>query len=125
MTVVLGCSLAGEMLPAQVIYQGKTNACHPSFEFPPGWHITHNENHWSNTETMADYDDNVIIPYVENVRDQLPLNASSQSALCLFDVYRPNRMEVFQQKLYDANIRVRYVPVSCTGKLQSLDVSGN
>ena len=30
--LVLACAMDGELLPPQVIYQGKTNKSHPSFE---------------------------------------------------------------------------------------------
>ena len=69
-TVLLGCTLSGRLLPPQVIYAGSTNQVHPKFFFPEGWHITHithTQNHWSNSESMCDYINNVIVPYVENV----------------------------------------------------------
>ena len=48
-TAVFGASLSGDFLPPQLIYTGKTPACHPkSVTFPADWHITHTENHWAN-----------------------------------------------------------------------------
>ena len=47
-TMLLGMTLSGEMLPPQVIYQGLTDKCHPVFKFPGDWQITHTPNHWSN-----------------------------------------------------------------------------
>ena len=32
--ITLGCTLSGELLAPQLIYQGKTEKCHPSFTFP-------------------------------------------------------------------------------------------
>ena len=40
-TAVFCGSLTGDFLPVQVIYQGKTTRCHPHFQFPPCWHVTH------------------------------------------------------------------------------------
>ena len=37
---------SGKFLPIQLIYQGKTSRCHPKFEFPSKFNITHSENHW-------------------------------------------------------------------------------
>ena len=36
-TAVFCGSLAGDFLPVQVIYQGKTNHCHPRYQFPQDW----------------------------------------------------------------------------------------
>ena len=40
-TAVICGTILGEFLPVQLIYQGKSNHCHPKFSFPPDWHITH------------------------------------------------------------------------------------
>ena len=38
-TVVLAGTLAGELLPLQLIYQGKTEKCLPKVKFPEDWLI--------------------------------------------------------------------------------------
>ena len=48
-TAVLCGTMAGDFLPPQLIYQGKTTACLPRY------------NHWSNEEKMIEY---ITIPYV-------------------------------------------------------------
>ena len=40
-TAVFCGSLTGDFLPVQLIYQGKTSRCHPPFDFPDGWNVTH------------------------------------------------------------------------------------
>ena len=62
-------SLVGDFLPIQVIYQGKTARCHPRFEFPPEWDITHSPKHWSNESTMIQYIETIIVPYIDRVRE--------------------------------------------------------
>ena len=47
-TAVFCGNLLGAFLPVQLIYKGKTNRCHPSFNFPLDWDITHAPKHWSN-----------------------------------------------------------------------------
>lgn len=55
-TAVLAVSLTGTYLSPQLIYQGKTERCHPQFNaVPNGWDIWHSANHWSNEETMKQY----------------------------------------------------------------------
>jgi len=74
LTAVLACTLDGDFLPAQIIYQGTTPCCLPKFEFPRNWHITYSANHWSNEETMIEYLDNVLSPYVAEKRKALKLS---------------------------------------------------
>ena len=62
-TTVFGCSLSGNFLPLQLIYEGTTQRCLPNeVPFPSDWHITCIANHWSNEDTMVDYVQKVIIP---------------------------------------------------------------
>lgn len=55
LTAVLAGSMAGEFLPPQLIYQGKTSQCLPCVEFPDEWHITYSINHWSNERVCCAY----------------------------------------------------------------------
>ena len=64
-TAVLCGTLAGDFLPPQLIYQGKTTACNPRYKFPDNWNITCTTNHWSNEETMIEYILKNCIPYVQ------------------------------------------------------------
>ena len=59
----------GTFLPIQVIYQGKTNRCHPYFKFPSQWDITHSPKHWSTEETMLQYVQQIIVSFVEQMRE--------------------------------------------------------
>ena len=123
--MVLVCTLSGTFLPPQIIYQGKTDLCHPKCKFPEGWIVTHSENYWSNEHTMQEYAENVLIPCVESVVDEYPLNRKDQKALCFFDVFAAHRTDSFKDRLDDNDIKIRFVPASCTGEMQPLDVAGN
>ena len=62
-------SLLGDFLPFQLIYGGKTDRCHPSYNFPSDWNITHSDNHWSNESTMVTYIEQIIVPFVDKIRE--------------------------------------------------------
>ena len=64
LTAVFGCSLAGDFLPTQLIYQGKTYGCLPSIELPEDWNVTYSHNHWSNEQTVQSYILKIIVPYI-------------------------------------------------------------
>ena len=65
LTAVLASTLNGEFLPVQLICQGKTERCLPSFNFPSDWDIRYTANHWCNKSTMECYLEKVIFPYVD------------------------------------------------------------
>ncbi len=66
-TTVLAGSLAGDYLPPQLIYKGTTKRCLPTVKFPDKWHITHSHNHWANEQTMKEYIQKILVPYVRKV----------------------------------------------------------
>ena len=72
---------------------------------------------------MLHFLDHIIIPYVEQQREQL--QQPDQAALVIFDVYAAHRTEAVIQKLLDNNIRYTKVPAACTDQLQPLDLSLN
>ena len=47
MTVLLSCTLSGELLPPQFIYAGHTPRYHPPVSFPDKWNVIYSVNHWS------------------------------------------------------------------------------
>lgn len=63
-TALFCSTMVGDFLPVQLIYKGTTPRCHPQFEFPLGWYVTHSKRHWSNEETMVQCVEHIIIPYV-------------------------------------------------------------
>ena len=71
-TLTFVVSLAGELLPMQTIYAGKTKQSQPrGFAFPKGFSVTQNPRHWSNELETLRLIDEVINPYVVNKRKEL------------------------------------------------------
>ena len=124
MTVLLCCTLSGELLSPQLIYAGKTERCHPSVCFPDGWNITHSPNHWSTQETMMEFLDKILIPYVQQTRERMELPPTFP-AVAIFDVFAAHRCQPFLDVLTANKIQPVFVPAGCTGELQPLDITVN
>lgn len=62
-TLTFVISLAGEFLPLQIIYGGKTKASQPrGFQFPKSFCVSQNPKHWSNEEETVKLIDDIINP---------------------------------------------------------------
>ena len=121
-TAVFCGSLTGDFLPVQVIYQGKTNRCHPHHEFPPDWDITHSPKHWSNEETMVQYVENIILPYVAAARAAFD---EDTPALVIMDNFKGQITSTITELLEENHIHVVLLPPNTTDSLQPMDLSVN
>ena len=124
LTAVFGCSMAGDFLPPQLVYQGKTNRCLPQYKFPAGWDITFTENHWSNEETTHRYIINILLPYLDQIKKELKLDADHR-ALLIFDNFKGQCTENTLTFLDSNNVNVVLIPPKCTDRLQPIDLSVN
>lgn len=123
-TGILAATITGEFLPPQVLYEGKTERCHPKIAVPAGWDIWHSANHWSNEVTMKRYLEKVIVPFLERKRVELKL-PPTHPALAIFDCFRGQTTSDFYRLLETYSINYVIVPANCTDKLQPIDVSVN
>lgn len=123
-TVVLGETHSCQVLPPQVIYQGKTDKCHPQgIEFPDDWDITHTDNHWSTGDSMVRWVKQVLEPHVQTVRKQI--DSPDQRGILILDVFKAHQCTEFLDAVRSHNMEIVFVPGGCTDDLQPLDVSGN
>ena len=123
-TVVFRGTFLGDFLPVHVIYKGKTNHCHPRFSFPPDWHITHSPNHWSTEETMVQYVEHIIVPYIEKVREDI---GAGKTALVVMDNFKGQVTQSVTNLLEDHNIpsHICLLPANTTDLLQPMNISVN
>ena len=73
-TVTFAVSATGRFLLMQLIYVDKTKRCHPqSIEGPSGFDVTHSLNHWSNVKLAIQHIREIILPYVDKIKEELGL----------------------------------------------------
>ena len=121
-TAVFCGNILGAFLPIQVIYQGKTNRCHPHFEFPSQWDVTHSPKHWSTEETMLQYVQQIIVPFVEQMRDFL---GEEKSAVVIMDNFKGQVTPEMLKFLESHHIHMCQLPPNTTDRLQPMDVAVN
>ena len=123
-TGVTGVSLTGNLLPLQLIYQGKTAACHPTFNSPKEQIVTQSVNHWTTVDTMLTYAKDVLWPYFDDQRDKLDLPLRQRDRVILY-VYKVHQTREVKSAIKNQDVELVFVPACCTSELQPLDVSGN
>ena len=63
---------AGNFLPMQLNYTGRTQRCHPKgVSFPEGLDVTHSKNHWDKEHLAIQHLENIIMPYFEAMHEDL------------------------------------------------------
>ena len=125
-TACIASSLDGQLLPLQIIFDGKTPRSTPKHTLDSTAarvHITHSENHWSTQETMKAYIEKVILPYATRAIELHQLRADANILLVL-DVWSVHKSKEFRDFLQQDHPRIHlvFVPANCTSKLQVADV---
>ena len=54
--------------------------------FPQDWDVCHSDNHWCNEDTMKQYIEKIIVPFISEKREALKLERHSP-ALAIFDCF--------------------------------------
>lgn len=121
LAAILTVSMAGDFLPMQLIYSGKTAKSLPKSKFPSGFSLTQNPSHWSNEDTMISYIEEILVPYLEQQRE----THADKPAVLIYDAFRAHTTEAVQAKLEQLNAKLVMVPKNMTDHLQPLDISVN
>ena len=121
--ITFAATLDGQFLPMQLLYQGKTNCCHPKFSFPCALDVFHTPNHWENDGTCIRFTESIFKPYITRIRKEM--DSPDQPALLIMDKFRGQMTAPVQENLEDNKILVVAVPAGTTDKLQPLDLSVN
>ena len=126
-TACIASSLTGELLPLQLIFEGKTERSLPertAASIASLCHLTFSDNHWSSQKTMQQYVSEIIMPYAEACIRKHRLHADAHVILVL-DVWSVHKSEEFRLFLrtHHPRIHLVFVPANCTSKLQVADVA--
>lgn len=125
-TACIASSADGDLLPLQLIFEGKTKLCEPKEteeSKAARVHITHSDNHWSSQATMQQWVTEVLMPYAD--RCILQHNRPTDDHIVLvLDVWSVHISQEFRDWIKQQHPRIHlvYVPPNCTSELQVADV---
>ena len=123
-TGTFSVTMSGNFLLIQLIYQGTTDRCHPKYNFPEGFHVTHSSNHWANEETSIDLLKEIIIPYIETTCEELGLDKDFPWVL-ICDIFKGQWTDLVKSCVLQSRGKMIAVPNNWTNYFQPLDISVN
>ena len=112
-TVTYAQTLAGDILPFQLIYKGKTKRSLPKTTFPKGFVLSANKSHWSNETETIRLLNRIIHPYAQRKKADLDL-PSSQKSLIIWDAFRGHETDKVEGRLKVLDIETKGVPGNFT-----------
>ena len=96
-TGTFSCTKSGIFLPIQLIYQGKSDRCHPrEIEFPDGCNITHTPNHLSNEDKAIEHLESIIFPFVKKKKEDTKVTDMIEENDCVKVFVPANLTHEFQ-----------------------------
>jgi hypothetical protein len=106
-----------------MIFQGKTNRCHPAAGKPDDCLWTHTESHWQSVKSYLELI-KIIIPYKTNMIKELNL-PEKRATILKHDLHFTHKDEKVLQFLRENYIYPLFVPAGCTDVIQECDVVVN
>ena len=117
-------SSTGKFLPIQLIYIGKTPRSLPKYEFPASFSVGFTKNHWSNTDKSIEFFDEIIFPYLQQVKEEKGL-PQEQHSLVIMDTFKGQDNGILRGFCSKNICEVVIVPHNLTNKFQPLDLTVN
>ena len=122
-TILVGTTLSGKCLPFQVIYY-KQEDDYSLLDFPKNWHITFTPKAKSNTISLLQYLEVILVPYINETKRLLGC-PDEQYTILILDKNGPHRSKLFLDNLHNANICEIFVPGAQTKTSQPIDIVGS
>jgi len=97
-TACVAASLRGDLLPLQLIFQGKTARTLPAAtaaSVAARVDITHSDNHWSTQQTMQGWIERILLPHAERMIELYQLDSDAH-ILLLLDAWAVHRSAEFR-----------------------------
>ena len=69
-TATFAVSSTKKFLPIQLIYTGTTTRSLPKYDFPVKFFVGFTKNHWSNTDKSMKFFDEIVFPYLQQVKEE-------------------------------------------------------
>jgi len=86
----------------------ENSRCHPKFNFPPGWYITHAPKCWSTEETMHQYIEFVILSHVCLIRETF--YEETMPSLVIIDKFKGQVIANINSLLEENNLHACLIP---------------
>ena len=128
-TATMSSAASGDLLPTQLIFQGKTNRVVPKGEASErlqnsGHHLTSTINHWSSMQTCKDFVVRVLQPWWKKKVSEMRLQETAK-LIWLIDCWSVHVSKAFRDWCKEEHcswLSTVYVAANCTSKLQPADV---
>jgi hypothetical protein len=123
-TAMIAVDLDKNVLPVQLIFEGKTIRSAPAAnKYPAHISTTVSPSHWATEQTTLEFAD-MIIAYKQRIIDTQGFMESTPAVL-VWDVFYTHRLPSVLKRLKENNVFVVFVPANTTGFLQLCDVAVN
>lgn len=123
-TTTIFVTESGGVLPFQMIFEGKTDRCHPKHAKPMDCVWTHTSSHWQSVATYLAVIEDIIVPYKDATIQRLGLN-KKQVTILKHDLHFTHKDNTVLELLKKHHIVPLFVPAGCTDIIQECDTVVN
>ena len=119
LTVVLSATTDGKMLPPIIIFMRKTDQTIRNLNTPTNFVVKTQEKAWMDDDLMQVWVEEIWIKDTQAECKRLGF----QRSMLTFDAFAAHLTDGVEKQLLESNTDTLTIPIGCTSKCQSMDVS--
>lgn len=119
-TLLVGITMTGMLLPIQIIFAGLDETCLPKYKLPNKWCITYSKAAKADSETMKLYFEDILFPFMKKQKKSM-INTESHNSLLILDKHGPHTTFGLNKILHQENVYKVEIPGGLTKILQPVD----
>ena len=113
-----------EFYPIKLKYTEKPrDVCLQNVSFPRSFHVRYTENYWSNQLKAAEHFEKVILPYLDQTKENMGYS-KMQMSLVIMDTFKEQVNNETRELCTRNNCEIVIAPHNLTNRFQPLDFSG-
>ena len=117
-------SSTGKFLPIQLIYTSTTPHSLPKYDFPVSFFVGFSKNHWSNTDKSIEFFDEILFPYLQQVKEEKGL-PQEQHSFVIMGTFKEQDNGILKEFCSKNRCEIVIVPHNLTNKFQTSGLTVN
>ena len=115
-------SSTGKISTYSIDLHWTTSRSLPKYDFPASFSVGFTKNHWSDTDKSMEFFDEIIFPYLQQIKEEKGL-PQEQHSIVIMDTFKGQDNGILKEFCSKNRCEIVIVPHNLTNNFEPLDLS--